>query len=58
MVDNCPDCDIEMVEEVFKKPFGNPVRIKGGIPTEVCPKCGLRVVSEEHVEKIRRAIKR
>ncbi len=57
MPEKCPDCNVEMKEEHFKKPFGNPVMIEGGIPTEVCPKCGFRIVSEEHLGIIKRAIK-
>jgi hypothetical protein len=32
--------------------------IETGIPTEVCPKCGFRVVSEEHLGIIKRAIEK
>lgn len=56
MTEECPDCGIEMREEQYNKPFGNPIRIKTGIPTEVCPRCGFRVVSEENLGIVKRAI--
>jgi DNA-directed RNA polymerase subunit RPC12/RpoP len=57
MPEKCPDCGIEMKEEHFKEPFGNPIEIENGIPTEVCPKCGFRIISEENLGIVKRAIR-
>ena len=57
MAEICPDCEIEMKEGV-KKCFGNPINIGVEVPIEVCPKCGFSVVSEEHIETIKRALKK
>jgi len=57
MAETCPDCGVEMKEERFIRPFGNPIVIEGGIMTEVCPKCGFRVVSEENLGEVKKAIR-
>ena len=57
MPETCPDCKVEMREEI-RKCFGNPVKMDVAVPVEVCPSCGFSVVSEEHLGAIKKALKK
>ena len=54
MAEECPYCDVKMVERV-RKDFGNP--IKADLPIEECPKCGFSSVSEENLGIIKQAMR-
>ena len=49
---SCPDCKVEMKEEMFSRSFGNPHTVIMNIPSLICPQCSFRVISEDEYEKL------
>jgi YgiT-type zinc finger domain-containing protein len=55
----CPDCDAEMEDRLTDVTFarrivGHPVVVFHGIPAEVCPRCGYKIIDGPLVQDLER----